>query len=157
MWRISRRTGGLTVVSALAVGGAAAWVAWTFSGAGTDPTATLPSGPPLPATGYVDPGVLSPGHSIPVTAELYNPNYFAVNVVAPTSSGVDVVTSGPRDACRSEDVVFTGQRRLSVELDAWAAQRMPVGTLSMRAGAGPGCALAGFEVNLIFATKAHAN
>jgi hypothetical protein len=136
--------------AALAAGGiAAAWIAWAFARPQRE---TGQPAQPLTATGYVDPGRLAPGRSVPVTAEIFNPNYFPVSLSAPRAT--DVVPDG---SCRAGDVVFTARPRLTASLDPWTAQTVPVGTLAMKDTAAPACRHAGFHLDLTFATRAHAN
>lgn len=141
--------------AALAAGGvAAAWLAWMFAGPQRE---TGQPAQPLTATGYVDPGRLSPGRSVPVSAEVFNPNYFPVSLSSARATGVDVVVSDVDGACGAGDVVFTGRRRLATNLDPWTARSVAVGTLTMKDTAAPACLHAGFQLDLALATRAHAN
>jgi hypothetical protein len=142
--------------SALAAGGLAAWAVWGAGASGT-PHDGQPPGEPLTATGYVPPGALVAGHSVPLTAEVYNSNYYGVTLSAPEATGVEPVTVRTAGTCRAGDVVFRAVPRLSARIDPWTSRAVPAGTLTMRPGASAACAHAGFQVALSFTTRVRPN
>jgi hypothetical protein len=133
-------------VVALAVGCAVAWLVWLLAGPQRE---AGPQAQPLTATGYVYPGRLAPGRSVPVTAEVFNPNYFTVSV-----SSARVTEVVPDGSCAPAAVVFTARRRLASTLDPWTTKTLPVGTLTLTRTAPEPCAQAGFHLALTFTTRA---
>jgi len=87
MRKITKRSVAVVAAAVVAVGGgAAAWAAWTLSGAG-DTTATAASVQPL-TVGAVDGLGLSPGVASDIQFKVSNPNKFAIKITGVTITNI---------------------------------------------------------------------
>jgi hypothetical protein len=95
MRKITKRSAAVIAATVVAIGGGAAWAAWSISGKGS---ASAASGTAVPLTVISEPtvDVLLPGSQSDVTFKVKNTNSFPVTI---TSMTYGAFTSSPNTGC----------------------------------------------------------
>jgi hypothetical protein len=102
MRKITKRSAAIIGATVIAIGGGAAWAAWSVSGSATA-SASAGTASAVQVTGAVLTGPLLPGDPTGVSFQVYNPNSFTVDLTGAGLSGFATTQSG----CANSNFVAT--------------------------------------------------